>query len=238
MRREITGELLKLKTTRMAYWLGAAMLAIIALMVITNNSAVTREISKPLHEQQLYFFTVFLGRLMLLILGIRLVTDEYRHGTIVPTLLAVPNRRRVIAAKVAAAVGVGLLLMVLAEIVMVSTMAALAASEGTSLHIPAASRRALWGTALSGAVWPALGVGIGAIVRHQIPAIVGSLVWLMGIEQSLNPQLEIRRYLPGDAGMAFALVPDGWMFAGAVLVAYLAVAVGSGAALMARRDVA
>ncbi|MGH2736302.1 MAG: response regulator transcription factor, partial [Actinomycetota bacterium] len=41
----------------------------------------------------------------------------------------------------------------------------------------------------AGMLWAAIGVAIGAIVRHQIPAIVGSLLWLLpggGIEDLLR----------------------------------------------------
>ena len=47
------------------------------------------------------------GRRAALVLGIRSVTDEVRHGSLVPTLLATPDRRRVVLAKLAIVAGAG-----------------------------------------------------------------------------------------------------------------------------------
>jgi len=40
-----------------------------------------------------------LMRILLLVLGIRAVTEEFRHGTITPTLLAAPRRQKLVVAK-------------------------------------------------------------------------------------------------------------------------------------------
>ena len=57
---------------------------------------------------------VGIASLLAIILGITIVTTEFRHGTITPTLLATPGRERVLAGKAIAGVLVAILFAVLA----------------------------------------------------------------------------------------------------------------------------
>jgi hypothetical protein len=118
-------------------------------------------------------------------------------------------------------------------------------ARGADLTITSTTIRALTGMALAGLLWAVIGVAIGAIVRRQIPAIVGSLLWLMpggGLEAVIGDQLgsSVRAYLPGNEGMALALAADqrGLLWGALVLTGYAVVLMVAGAFLMRRRDVA
>ncbi len=91
--------------------------------------------------------------------------------------------------------------------------------------------------------WAALGVGVGLAVRHQVAAIVGSMLWVMVGETiliSLVP--EVGKYLPSNATSAVIGGPGEELLGpagGALMLAvWSAAAMGVGAILMRRRDVA
>ena len=48
------------------------------------------------------------ARLLALVLGVLIITGEYRHKTVTPTFLAEPRRGRVVAAKLGVGFGAGL----------------------------------------------------------------------------------------------------------------------------------
>jgi hypothetical protein len=93
---------------------------------------------------------------------------------------------------------------------------------------------------LAGAVWPVMGAGLGLIVRSQVAATVGGLVWLMAIEDMIRIRLDdLGGYLPGQAGLGLVHASTETALAGAglVLATYAAAAVVGGAFLFRRRDV-
>ena len=189
-------EFRKLRTTRTIY---GFLLAMLAVAMVTVVDAPKADVTDPLHEQQFVFFTALLTRVLLLVLGIRIVTDEFRHGTIVPSLLAVPQRLRLLAAKLVVAVLTGAALATVAGAAMLLT----ALSAGTpGVTFDAEAGRILAGLIGAGALWTTVGAALGTVVRSQILAIVGGLLWLMGIEDMLHSRLgDFSDALPGDAGL-------------------------------------
>jgi ABC-2 type transport system permease protein len=243
MRQAIEAEVRKLLTTRTAYGVLAGMLILAGPGIFMSGETEVGELSRPLEEQVWFFIAVGFSRLLVVVLGIRAVTDEIRCGTIVPSVLTMPDRRRLVAAKALTLAGAGLIGTVVAEIVMVGVAALYVTSRGAELSITSGTVRALVGTALAGALWAVAGVALGATIRHQIPAIVGSLLWLIpggGIEAAIEDRLgSFGSYLPGNGGMALALAPDGralWWGA-AVLGAYAAALLVAGSYLAEARDV-
>jgi ABC-type transport system involved in multi-copper enzyme maturation permease subunit len=117
MKAQLVSEARKLLSTRAVYWflLGAMGLSVMAVLSVSGQPA--SEVAKPLHEQQFYFLSTFV-KLLIVVVGIRLVTDEYRFGTAMPTFTFSPRRGTVIAAKaiVAGAAGVAIALISLATL--------------------------------------------------------------------------------------------------------------------------
>lgn len=236
MKRLIASELIKLRTTRTVYLMLLGLVALAGLTVIDPDRPAAA-FAQPFHEQMFVFFTTMLARIMILVVGIRAITDEFRHGTMAPTLLVSPNRTRLLLAKVIAVAGVGALFGLVAWGVMVGAASAIAALDGVSLRLGADATRSLIGSVAAGAGWAALGVGVGAIIRSQVAAIVSGFLWLMILEDNVRGWLgDFEPYLPGQAGFSLALAPTPRaLWVGALTMAgYVAVGIWGGALTMTR----
>jgi ABC-type transport system involved in multi-copper enzyme maturation permease subunit len=242
MRSLIKAETRKLLTTRTAYGVLVAMLFLSGPGILLAGETSVAELSKPLQEQIWFFVAAGFTRLLVVVLGIRSVTDEFRHGTIVPSVLATPARHRLMTAKAITVGTAGLVFTVLAEVVMVGFAAVFIPSKGAELTVASETVGALLGMAAAGMLWGIIGVAIGALVRHQIPAIVGSLLWLLpggGIEELIRGRLgALGDYLPGNGGLALALGDSAtaWL-AGGILALYALVLMVAGSTVMRSRDI-
>lgn len=137
---------------------------------------------------------------LMLVLGVLIVTTEFRHGTASSTFLAAPRRWPVLVAKLGAAVLVGLLAGLL--YVAVNGGVALPIYHGRGGNLPSAGDIAevYAGVAVSFALLAAFGLGIGAIVRNQVGAIIAAIAFFFII--SGLPELlpgTIGEYFPGSA---------------------------------------
>lgn len=96
----IRSEFLKLRTTRTAGGLAAGLLALTGLAIwgsVANASPA--KLAMGLSSTEVLIPLLLVIPVLVLILGIRSFTDEFRHGSVVPTFLATPERRRVLVAK-------------------------------------------------------------------------------------------------------------------------------------------
>ena len=190
-----------------------------------------------------------------LILGILVVTWEYRHGTITQTYLATPRRERVIAAKYTASFLAG------------GVLTAIALALGIVLAtfwISFDLERGQWELAgrmvLGAALWGVFGAGLGAAMQSQVGAIVTSFVWFLVAEPLLGLTIEaltdysIGDYFPGgvlerlqDTGSGVEIgseevvtgpdYPYGLWAAALLAVAYAAALAVLGLVSAVRRDV-
>jgi ABC-2 type transport system permease protein len=244
MSRAIASELLKLRTTRTFFGLVAGALLLVGGVTALAASLATYEGPGVAPGEDLAGLAGF-APMFALVLGLLAVSGELRHGTITPTLLAVPSRARLVAAKVVAHLVAGFVLglvAVLLDLLLAEAIFSLRGIEtGTSL-----SEALRWTAGLSAAsaLAAALGVGIGAVVRNQ----VGAFAWVLIVESLLTiaPVLEepvtkfgIGGLIDGvdgiavdDSGNVLAQLP-----AGLVLIGYAAVFALAGAALLRRRDI-
>jgi hypothetical protein len=58
--------------------------------------------------------------------------------------------------------------------------------------------RLLLGATLAGALWAVIGLGVGAIVRAQVPTIVGLFAWVLFVENILGDVPSWQRFAPGS----------------------------------------
>jgi ABC-type transport system involved in multi-copper enzyme maturation permease subunit len=145
------------------------------------------------------------GQLTIIVLGVLLITSEYSTGVIRASLLAVPRRLPMLAAK---AIVFTAITLVLGEIVMFASFfigaAILHSHVPVSLSGPNAAR-AVAGGGLYLAVLGLFALSIGALVRHTAGAITGVIAFVIVAEplSSLIPGPwgdHIHDYLPTVAG--------------------------------------
>ncbi len=247
MTAPLRSELLKQRSTRTNRLLLLWMVGLITLVVLLHVLAFSVEdLSRDDNQLRIVGLGTSIGALFASLLGAMSITGEIRHGTIRPTFLATPKRTRVIAAKLAASALAGLAVGVLAETLTAGLEAAGLAARGIHIELGSdAYAQLLAGGGLSAALFAAIGVGVGAIVRNQVAAVVGLCVWLLFIEPILLGDIPAAaKFAPGAsagamAGATQAQIPEN-LAAPALgvllLAAYAAVASAAGSIATARRD--
>jgi hypothetical protein len=203
-------------------------------------------VATPVGQRNLFSSAAAAG-IFGLILGIIGVTGEFRHQTVTPTFLATPHRGRVVIAKLIGyaltGIGYGIATIVLAIAIALPWLSAknVDVSLGSN-GIPGT----LVGVAAGVAVYTLLGVGLGALIRNQIAAVVGALVYLFVVEGLVGNLPTIRDYykwFPGGANAALtgSSQPNLTLLqpyqGGLLLVAYGLVFAILGTWLAVRRDV-
>ena len=159
-----------------------------------------------------YTLAVALGYIFPAVLGAMVVTTEFRHRTITPTLLAEPRRTVVLGSKFVAVLPFALVVAfagVVGTVVGGATTLALLGeptflTDGAMLRTIALSVLAL-------VLWSLVGVGFGSVLTNQVAAIVVLLVFTQFVEPLLRLLLAqfdatatISKFLPGAAGEAIA----------------------------------
>ena len=243
MTAQIQAELLKVRSTRTTAGLALGMVALILLFVmLTAFLSHAADLETADNQRNLFGIGSFAGVFSALA-GILLVTGEYRFGTIRPTFLFTARRSTVMAAKVAAGMLAGLVLAVVGEALSVGIGDAILSGRGISVTLDRGDLGLLTlGTLLGTALWGGIGVGLGAIVRNQVAAVIGLLAWGFVVENllfALAPS--VGRLTPGQAQNGLmGMTTDHLLSAGpaaVVLIVWTAALVVGGAALTARRDV-
>jgi len=126
---------------------------------------------------------------------------EFRHGTAIPTFLATPVRHRLVWAKIATYLALGLLVALLAAALQLAIVLPWTAANDHALGPWSADvLEPLVAGVVAGASYAALGVGVGLLVRNQLVALVVALGWFTVGESALAILLpSISRFLPGGA---------------------------------------
>jgi ABC-2 type transport system permease protein len=242
----LRSELLKQHSTRTTLGLFAAMLLLALLAVLLHGLLPAQTLRSPNNQLTILGRGEFLGALFAGLVGALSVTAEIRHGTIRPTFLVSPRRARVVWAKVWACVLTGSVFGLTAGAVAVAAGAAAFRARGIDLRLDGGDYVLLVaGATGAAALWAAIGVGVGAVVRHQVPTVVGICAWLLFVEGLLAGDLvglgEVFKFLPGSAAAAISGQEPGTLLApglGLVLLgAYAAAAALVGALATSRRDV-
>jgi ABC-2 type transport system permease protein len=253
MTRLVRAEWAKLFTTRV--WiglvLGACVMAGGFAALFTGLAGVEQNGQPGLppvgseQYEELVLATGANASVLLLILGIIGMTQEYRHKTAVPTFLTTPHRGRVVVAKLVAygLVAVPFALLVLAANILVVMI--YAGARGDAPSLTGDNLRVVASAGLVIVIFTIIGVGVGALLRNQVGAIVGALVYLYVIEPivaSIGAIQAAYKWLPGGAVQAITTdfeAPDllePWQ-GGLLLLGYGLVAAVLGTFLAVRRDI-
>jgi ABC-2 type transport system permease protein len=157
-----------------------------------------------------YTLAPSLGYVFPVIVGALAMTNEFRHMTITPTLLAEPRRSTVLVAKLLSSLPVGLLFGAVGTAATVlSGAGVLALRDSPTLLDDPEVLRTLGLSVLVLAVWAMVGVGFGAALPNQIAAIVTLLAFTQFVEPMVRLVLGaiegaagVAKFLPGAAGEA------------------------------------
>jgi ABC-2 type transport system permease protein len=238
----LRSELLKQRSTQTTLYLFLAMFGLVALAVTMHVIALsTDDLSTRTHQLEVFQVGTRAGMLFAGLAGAIAITAEIRYGTIRPTFLVTPRRGPVLAAKLTVSVLVGIIFGLLAEALMAADAAVAFATRGIDNQLTGGDYlQLLTGGAGAAALWAAAGVGIGALVRNQVSALVGLCAWMFVVEsvsESFVP--DFARLLPGGAGLALAGNSDELSAAlGALLlVLYAAAAAAAGWLATLNRDI-
>ncbi|HEV8571117.1 MAG TPA: ABC transporter permease [Actinoplanes sp.] len=272
----LKAELLKIRTTSTWWVFGLIMLPLWALAVLYNwgtanasrgvdpaESGMSADQAEQLRVASeavnvattLYTSGQFLGVLIVMLLGAIVVTNEFYHQTATTTFLVTPIRERVVLAKLAASVLLGLVFWLGTTILNLIVVPFVLRSMdlGAQLGDPAIWR-AIGLNALAFALWAILGVGFGVLIRNQLAAtltlsityVIGnfgaSLVFFLLTEYVARWISKLQVIVPTVAsqlmiaGTDLPGNPPRWVGA-VVLIGYAAVAGVVGTAIMRRRDI-
>lgn len=243
MTAQLLSEFRKMRSTRTNLGLLGGMIALILAFLLTIGLTGTSSDLADHDHQYRVLAVATQASLFATLIGVMAITSEFRHGTIRPTFLVTPHRGRVIAAKVIASLVMGVAFGALAMGLAFGIGYAIFAARGAHLVLGGNDLLLLvLGTIAVTALWAALGVGLGAVIRNQVFAVIALLVWTGLVNPILDSAVPgAGRYTPIAASAALTADPADYLLSpaagGLLLIAYAAAFVVAGHLLVARRDV-
>jgi ABC-type transport system involved in multi-copper enzyme maturation permease subunit len=240
---QLRSELVKLRSTRTNLGLLIGMIGLVLGIAILMGFAVKpSELTKDEHQRAMFGLGLAGGFIAALI-GVMSICSEFRHGTIRPTFIFTPKRERVLLAKLASSTALGAAFGLLTEGLAFGTgMIVLWARGADTVLTTHEFLLVALGSIGVTALMAALGVGLGAVVRNQVLAVIGLTVWFMVVENIVVAVAPgVGRFFPLAAGDALGGVnstdlltaPQG----AAVLTGYVIAFLLVGLAITKRRDV-
>lgn len=251
MTTAIRAETRKLFTTQVWIWLLVLALGLTLLFTSLFSAFIpSDETTAPI--ELVLNFAVGFATIIAAVLGVIGVTGEYRHLTATPTFLSVPKRGTVIASKIVVYLVTGLAI----GVICMAAASALAViwlnARGFDIDLGAESTvRIIVGGIIGSAIYGVVGVGVGALLRNQVAAVVGLVIYLFLVENIISSIPKVQAaypYLPGGAMTALTQTSDvnaqvsgytlldPWV-GGLLLLAYGLVFAFVGARLTVRRDI-
>jgi ABC-2 type transport system permease protein len=250
--RLLASELLKVRTTRTAPALLAVStgLGVLTAVLIIQLSS-TLDISGPVGARLVLSSGGIVAGVIALLLGIVTTTGEHRHGTIVPTVLVTPDRRRVTLAQATAATMAGGLVGAVGVAATVIVSLPLMAARDIPRALSAGQLAAiLVGGTCFAALSGTLGAALGTLLRNQVLTVALALLVLFVIEPVLTGLVEgyqryslvgVRTAMNGgaaeSAGAATGGLPPLWL-ASVLWTGYALVLLLAATAAVRRRDIA
>lgn len=213
MRRLVAAEVEKLRTIWSSYLLlGLTLLATgligltIALAPHPRHSL--EAVVFPPRGSAAWFLAVFsamaVAQDLALVLGILVVTGEFRHKTATPIFLAEPRRARVAGAKLMVSAGGGVLVAASAALAaLVLGLCLVAAGYGDTGLMLGRLGHVLPGIFGASVLFAMYGLGLGALLKNQVVALVVGL----GVSAVVEPIVVgvwpgVGRWLPNQAAQA------------------------------------
>jgi hypothetical protein len=251
----IRSELLKIRTTAVPWVLAGVAVLINGLLILViflskDYGGAGDDVPHTTQQLRNLLGSGFTGYILALLLGVLMITIEFRHKTVTTSFLVTPRRQVFVLGKLITAAVMGALLGVLMLVVALVggglTLSARGGSFSALAHqIPAVAP----GFILVFALFSILGVGIGSILTNQVAAIIVSLGWFIILEGILTSLVHAAyKWVPTGAadaasnltrnqgnGIHFALF--NWWQGALLMLGYGLLFAVIGSALLSVRDV-
>jgi ABC-2 type transport system permease protein len=235
----VRGELIKVRTTRTALGFAVTILGLTLLWVLlsflTGDPVSLEDKRTAINVAPLPL------AIPLLLFGVVGATGEYRHRTLAPAVLIAPDRTRLTIARLVAYVLTALAIaVVIVALTLLIALALLPSTSGPDLGGDD-FRRMIVGTLIASVLSVALGVGVGLLVKNQVAAVIGTLVWIMiGVQliQLIDDDLPNYTTPPATVALGGSLDNEvSWSQGLIVMLAWTAVFLILGLLADRRRDV-
>jgi hypothetical protein len=248
----VRSEFAKFFTIRSTFWMLAAAIVfnigLAAVLAVFVPGALSAKDMAAIDPTRLSLGGIHLSQVAFGVLGVLIITGEYGTGAIRTTFAAIPQRRKVLAAKAIVFATTTLVLGIASSFAAFLVFQAFLSDDGlrTTLADPEVLR-AVFGGGLYVTVLGLLGLGLGAIIRSSAGAIAAllGLLFVPPLLTGLLPatwQANIRPYVPMEAGSQIFIVVnhepnslDPWT-GFALFALYAAIALTIGFILIRRRD--
>ncbi len=248
MNRLVRAEFAKVRTTRFVWWLLLAYLGLIAInvvaLILLAGKQGVPELTDPTGIRGV-FGQLAGASVLALVTGVILLTTEYRNKTMATTFLATPRRGRVVTAKVVVGFCIGLLYGVAGAVATLLLAMPLLALKNVTVDWGGDPTHILVGGIVVTTLYCVLGVGLGALIRNQVAAVLVAVLGSLLVDQTLANFLpEVGRFTPAGTAAALTLGEPArgvsyltpWL-AGLVLLAYALLTALLGTWTAVRRDV-
>ena len=193
----LKAEILKVRSTRTALGLLIAALVIAVLPTILAVLLIPKEELVATEGGLIAVLGIMpaasLVPLLCLVFGILSMTNEYRHGTVSYTYLTTPHRGQVILVKLLVCAVIGAAIMLVTGVLAVVTAGLGAELRDIDLGLTELSETSDWEllrdvslVLLTTGLATAFGVALGALIRHQVITVAGTLIWALAVENIIS----------------------------------------------------
>jgi ABC-2 type transport system permease protein len=172
MTRALRAELIKLRTTRTFFALVGSALALSLLFTVLAATLTKHPTEQDVRDT---FANTDATGLFILLLGVIGMAGEWRHRTIASTVLSVPQRLRLLAAKTLSYAIAGIVLSLVVNVISLLIGTLIFSSRGADIPFTDLLD-ILWRNLVIAAYFGGLGVCIGALLRNPPVAIVTVLI--------------------------------------------------------------
>ena len=204
MTRLIRAEFLKLRTTQVWFWLLLGTIAVSALLIVAQIAP--HDGVRTAHGVPDMFASATTVDIVVFVMGVLGVTTEFRYQTITPTVLQTPSRWSIMTAKMISYALLGALYALVAVAVQLAVAVPWLSSKNVTVDFGDGNvQHAIIGVFGVVALYGIVGLGVGALLRNQIVAVVVGVIFLLVLENILIAIPGVKHaypYLPGGATQA------------------------------------
>jgi ABC-2 type transport system permease protein len=184
MIRLVHAEFLKVRTTQVWFWLLLGVVAVSALLIVaqlapSDGVQTASDVPDMFASSSTAYIVVFT-------LGVLGVTTEFRYQTITATLLITPSRWAVITAKMITYAVLGVLYALVGVVTqLIVAVPWLSAKDIDVDYGNSDVVHAIVGVFAVVALFGIVGLGVGALLRNQIVAVVVGIIFLLVLQNIL-----------------------------------------------------